>query len=426
MKKVLQLALVFALLSATGAVSQDAADEQTDESAEKAKSILESAAAYIAEQDSLSVTADILYRFVLDKSREEMTSVYTLAFQRPKTIALSLVSPDMDLQVISDGSERTLFLPAFGQYRIESVSELESDPPEVVKSAGVGSIEPLVDLLAEFVKPVPYVDILKNMTDASYKGEEPIGDVPCHRIGFMHEELNWDIWVRTGNEPLVMRVAPDLSEMVADAKQDGIEAEFTIVMELSKWKLGDIGKESLTFSPPDDAKEVAFFSQPQPADLLVGKVAPELTLNLLGGGKLDTVASRGKEIVILDFWATWCGPCRIAMPILDKVASKFKDDDVRLYAVNLGEEPAYIRSFLDDLGLGLTVALDVDGSAGKEYKVDGIPQTVIIDRSGDVRYVHVGIPPPDLFEATLAEQLETLVKEGKTAGGSNAKEAPTP
>ena len=406
----------------TGSASDESAqkaattDGASDESSQKATTIIKRAADYVAGQKALSVRADILYRFVLGADRQEMSSVYTLAFKRPSTVAVSMENPDIALQVFSDGSELTVLIPSFSQYTVEKFDQIavkngENRPAFVVKRAGLDPITPLVDMLAEFAEPTPYAHLLEHLTSASYVGEESIGEVACDRVSFEHEDLKWDMWVRRGEKPQVVRLALDLSHLMADA-------EFLIAMDLSQWKIGDIGEETLAFAPSTDVRKVDFFSQPQPADFLVGKVAPEVTLDLLEGGKLDTVASRGKEIMILDFWASWCGPCRMAMPIIDRVADSLKDEGVRMYAVNIKEGASTIREYLSETGLDITVALDPEGVTSDLYKVGGIPQTVLIDRTGDVRFVHVGVPPAGEFEAVLREQLGAMIDESKKKAGA--------
>jgi thiol-disulfide isomerase/thioredoxin len=122
---------------------------------------------------------------------------------------------------------------------------------------------------------------------------------------------------------------------------------------------------------------------------LVGNPAPEFDLKLLDGGKFNPVDGRG-QVIVLDFWATWCGPCIQAMPIIDQTVNQFASEDVKLVAVNLQEPADKIRDTLDRMNLHPTVALDIDGVAASRYQANAIPQTVVIDRQGIVRRVFVG------------------------------------
>jgi thiol-disulfide isomerase/thioredoxin len=119
---------------------------------------------------------------------------------------------------------------------------------------------------------------------------------------------------------------------------------------------------------------------------------------------------------MLDFWATWCGPCVKAMPDVDGVAKKFKDQGLVFYAVNCGEDIETIKAFLAQAQLDPTVAVDTKDEIGPLYKVEGIPQTVLIGKDGKVQVVHVGFSP-DLGK-TLTKNIEDLL-----AGKDLAKEA---
>jgi thiol-disulfide isomerase/thioredoxin len=122
---------------------------------------------------------------------------------------------------------------------------------------------------------------------------------------------------------------------------------------------------------------------------LVGKPAPEFEIGLVGGKRFRWDDYRGK-IVVLDFWASWCGPCMQTLPQVDKVAQEFAAQGVCLVAVNLQETPEQIKQTLDKLHLETTVALDVDGTVAKKYGATAIPQTVIVGRDGNVARVFVG------------------------------------
>lgn len=148
---------------------------------------------------------------------------------------------------------------------------------------------------------------------------------------------------------------------------------------------------------------------------LTNKPAPEFQLPLLDGGQFDLKAQRGKSIVLLDFWATWCGPCRQAMPTLVEVARDYADKQVRYYAVNLREKPSVIKAYLEKEKLKIQVPLDEKGKIAEQYGVRGIPTMVIIDRAGVVRAVHVGASPD--LKATLRRTLDELVAQKEPASG---------
>ena len=123
----------------------------------------------------------------------------------------------------------------------------------------------------------------------------------------------------------------------------------------------------------------------------MGTPAPAINIDLLGGGKLDLTALKGKNIVILDFWATWCGPCITAMPQIEKVASEFKKKGVVLYAVNLEETAAEVQHFAEQNGVTAKIALDTADTVARDYQATSIPQTVLIGKDGTIQVVHVGL-----------------------------------
>jgi peroxiredoxin len=131
---------------------------------------------------------------------------------------------------------------------------------------------------------------------------------------------------------------------------------------------------------------------------------------------------RGK-IVVLDFWATWCGPCGMSLPLVTDATSAFKDKGVVFYAVNEKEDAAAIRKFQADKNLTFPVLLDSDGTAGGLYKANAIPETVLIDKNGKIAAVHVGYDPN--VKEKLTSQLTDLLA-GKAISATPANPSAPP
>ncbi|WP_437227473.1 redoxin domain-containing protein [Planctomicrobium sp. SH661] len=137
---------------------------------------------------------------------------------------------------------------------------------------------------------------------------------------------------------------------------------------------------------------------------LIGKAAPEVKLGLLGGGQFKLSDQRGK-VVVLDFWATWCGPCMQTLPLLHPLTEEFPADQVEWISINLEEPANHVQSVLDRHKLKLTVALDVDGVVAHRYEASTIPQHVVIDPQGNVTHVFIGGGP------VLIEKLREAIPE---------------
>ena len=117
------------------------------------------------------------------------------------------------------------------------------------------------------------------------------------------------------------------------------------------------------------------------------------------------------KIVVLDFWASWCGPCRASLPVVAQVCKEYADKGIVFRAVNLKEDAETIRAFLQEEPIDAPVVMDTDGAAAMAYRVEAIPHTVIIGRDGIVEAVHVGAS--EGMEAKLRKQLDALL-EGKS------------
>ncbi len=129
------------------------------------------------------------------------------------------------------------------------------------------------------------------------------------------------------------------------------------------------------------------------SDPLLNKPAPDFTLPLLGDAPLFRLQDCKGKIVVLDFWATWCGPCVASMPEQLKAMEQFDPSKVVFVAVNQGEPAAVVKRFVDARGWKMTVAMDAQQDVGRKYGVEGIPHCVVINADGTIIWSATGFAP---------------------------------
>lgn len=136
--------------------------------------------------------------------------------------------------------------------------------------------------------------------------------------------------------------------------------------------------------------------------------APDFTLKALSGPNVRLQELRG-QVVMVNFWATWCAPCREEMPELNKLHAKYQASGFTLLGVNIDEDSRNAAGIAAQLGVKFPVLLDADKRVSKLYDLSAMPSTVLIDRDGKVRFVHRGYRSGT--EAEYERQIRALLKE---------------
>jgi thiol-disulfide isomerase/thioredoxin len=122
---------------------------------------------------------------------------------------------------------------------------------------------------------------------------------------------------------------------------------------------------------------------------VVGKRAPDFELDTLDGQTIVLSQLKGR-LVLVNFWATWCGPCRHEMPFLQQLYEDWPGEELVLLTVNVGENSSQVAQFLQSEGFSFTVLLDGEATVAQRYSVTGIPTTFFIDKESLIQKIKVG------------------------------------
>ena len=136
--------------------------------------------------------------------------------------------------------------------------------------------------------------------------------------------------------------------------------------------------------------------------LRIGSPAPDFDLMRPDGGRVRLADQLG-QVVLLNFWATWCGPCRIEMPLIQEAYDTFKDRGFVALGVNFDEPAEAVTGFAEELQISFPLLLDPGGQVQRQYLVRGYPTTVILDREGQIQVYYIGSLTKSQLEAFLEQ-----------------------
>ncbi|MBN2212247.1 MAG: redoxin domain-containing protein [Sedimentisphaerales bacterium] len=265
--------------------------------------------------------------------------------------------------------------------------------------------------LLNFILSSPQWQMLKiQPLEWAQLDDETINGVNCHHLTLTVKNIPIHLWFEADEEKTLRQVAVNLQFQASDKPEDGV------IKSAARWTFDDwtfdteLDESLFKTTLPEDA-------WPESSNHLTGQLAPLFSAPMLNNQEtLDISRHRDKQIVILDFWATWCGPCRQGLPILNRLAHNWGKDSVAVYAVNISDRDTneQIHEFLQQNQIQLPVAIGHDPEIGQKYRVSGIPQTVIIGKNGIIQDVHVGLAPN--MAELLQKQIADLLKGGECKG----------
>ncbi len=353
---------------------------------------------------SMTVGIDRVWRITAKGLLVQHTAQFNVAMKRPNHFSMKFVDGFPATSNAYDGQNLVTYNPMMGKARSQ---EVPSDAGFKELEAQLGGDDPdnmtMLFILSLFSE---------SPRDSLLEGIKAVTIGENGMIQIKQEDMTWQLLLASDTS-LPAKATFQTNEAglsmgkVADSQ---FKSEWEITF--TNWKLDE--------ATGDEVFKIEQASEPgvmlsaddleRPKHPLEGQMAPQFKLPLLGGGTLDLSKHKGKDIVILDFWASWCGPCRIGMPIIEQISKDYAKKNVVVYAINQQEDEETIRSFLDETGLDLKVAMDKDLKVSMQYGAERIPQTVIVGKDGKAEIVHLGISPT--FESDLRRELDALI-EGK-------------
>jgi peroxiredoxin len=136
--------------------------------------------------------------------------------------------------------------------------------------------------------------------------------------------------------------------------------------------------------------------------------APDFTLKSRSGENLKLSEFRG-DVVLINFWASWCGPCRQEMPLLDQLYQRYNPIGFTILGINVEENSDQARRLLKEVPVSFPILFDTQNTVSKLYNLVGMPSTMIVDRDGNIRYQHFAYLPG--YEKKYEEQIKELLRE---------------
>jgi thiol-disulfide isomerase/thioredoxin len=393
--------------------------------------------------------------YTIDGQAVERAQNMPLAFERPNKLALEVD----DVRLVCDG--QTLVTARGALHRFQ-----KQPAPERLRLADV-LVSPLGSMLVGGPLESPGLVVLALLLedDAAARvldGASAARVEPDAAVAGIDGPLKTLVIERDRRPAWRLRIDPQTKlvrqiELVVDAARlaEGAAGAPAPADFAARWTSGPIAAEppspdAFRFEPPKDFREVEVAKARAAAEVeahpLLGQAAPEFQLDVIEGDgppKRLTKADLAGQVVVLDFWATWCGPCRAELPEIQALTERLArahPDQVLVVAVSQDRAPedggpvrALVEKALKDLGVTLTggpvarVALDPEQAVGEAFGVEGLPTVVVLDARGTVQAVHVGYR--EGVGERLGEEIEALL-EGKALvepkAGEAAEAAPKP
>ncbi|HLG95856.1 MAG TPA: redoxin domain-containing protein [Bryobacteraceae bacterium] len=310
-----------------------------------------------------------------------------VAASNPGKLRIESSGPVGSTLIVSDGENTWMYVGPLKQY---TRTPAASSPDALLKSINPG----IAQMLADFKAKDPFLSSTVTGEEKVEMGGQPfdcfVVEAKLDRIdmpgGMALTKGAMKMWIDKKTKLTLKQTAAATMEGGSLRRP----AEMNQTISMLSVKLNDpVPEEMFRFTPPEGAREVKEFQGPVKANPdLSGKAAADFKLTPLAGKELNLSSLRGK-VVLLDFWATWCVPCRKDMPALERIYSDFRERGLFVVGVDSGEDLGTVNKFLEQNKISYPIAL-AGGGVLESYSVTAFPTLVLIDREGKIVLYHVG------------------------------------
>ena len=371
----------------------------------EAKTLLDQVAATYKALQSFNVSGALTADIDVGGDLSNQKSAFAASFTAPNKFKHEMRDErgNLDMVVGSTGEKIYAYRPNRNDYR-------QTDAPKerVAFDAIPNPMRDLLQLENPSLMAALCDDAAKFLTDETTevnKGPDTdIDGVKHPTLAFKSESADYKVAFNPQSK-LIRRMTFDMRKTFAKSRDDVKKYDLTYDY-VNSAPVSAVG-DAFAWSIPDGARE-AIATVPDFGDIekaLLGKPAPDFTLKGMDGKPVSLGAIKG-NVIILDFWATWCGPCTASLPGLNAIHKELKEQGLQTFAVDLEESKDVVQPVAAKICPDIPVLFDEDSSVAKKYGVNGIPQTVIIGKDGKVKKVIIGGGNEPLIKAAAEAALK--------------------
>lgn len=391
-------ALLSIILFAGAASAQDAGEGP-------AYQLLRKVARSYRSLDEYEAKISVTETMTAGEQKRESVIEGTIRMVRPDRLRVDLTANQRDFTLNCGPEQCFAYFPSTGKFLRWEASE-NLDP--------VLTHQTLLVMLGELGRPTllplssePYDALTRGVKSARLLPPEPADEGRGRHLVLGLTSGDMDVWVDPETYAITAaRMVPTrMIEQLQKALPDVDELSISIRLTQKRSPQKQVEAATFEFRPPEGATRVSstvdLLKQGPPKSLV------DFDLPALEEGERWRLSEHRGKVIALDFWATWCPPCRDELPALAEIHEEYAERGLLLLAVNLREDRETVKAFLDRMELDIPVALDRQAAAATKYGVSNLPTLVLIGREGTIEARHTGYRPGD--EEKIREEIEALL-----------------